>query len=215
MAIEPKTGLDFWPPGAMQPDLLFNALLYWLAVWAQPTVLAIENDPPGSPDEGDAYLIGTGTGAWAGHDDDLAYWDGAAWLFFTPGPGYEVRDLDTGNRLVFDETDGWEVDSGGGGANSYTIVTEPSAYTADPGTHDGLTTLVLAAGDVTFAAAEPYTAGMVFNLRATAAIELLEDSVTLTPPAGGTLELDAGMAVQVVMTGATTGVVIGQTVAAP
>lgn len=98
--------------------------------------------------------------------------------------------------------------------NAYTIVTEPSAFTADPGTHDGLSRLILAAGDVTFDDAEPYTAGMVFNIRATAAIELLEDGVTLTPPAGGTLELDANMAVQVVMTGATTGIVIGQTVAA-
>ncbi|HEY8354568.1 MAG TPA: hypothetical protein VIK69_06075 [Methylophilaceae bacterium] len=98
--------------------------------------------------------------------------------------------------------------------NAYTIVTEGSAFTADPGTHDGLTRLVLAGGDVTFDAAEPYTSGMTFNIRATAAIELIEDGVTLDPPAGGTLELGAGMAVQVVFTGATTAVVIGQTVAA-
>lgn len=99
----------------------------------------------------------------------------------------------------------------GGG---YTIVTEASAFTADPGTHDGMFTYNRCGGDVTFDNAEPYTAGMVFNIRATAAIELIEDGVTLTPPAGGTLELDADMAVQVVMTGATTGDVIGQTVAA-
>lgn len=97
--------------------------------------------------------------------------------------------------------------------NAYTIVTEGSAFTADPGTHDGLTRLVIAGGDVTFDAAEPYTSGMTFNIRATAEIELIEDGVMLDPPAGGTLELDAGMAVQVVFTSATTAVVIGQTVA--
>lgn len=96
---------------------------------------------------------------------------------------------------------------------AYTIVTEASPFTADPGTHDGLFRYIRAGGDVTFDDAEPYTAGMVFNIRATASIELIEDSVTLTPPDGGSLELDAGMAVQVVMTGATTGDVIGQTVA--
>lgn len=110
---EPKTGLDFWPPGAMQPDLLFNAMLYWLAVWAQPTVLAIEDDPPGSPAEGDTYLVGTGTGAWAGHDDSLAYWDGVAWLFFMPLEGYEVRNLGTGDLLVFEGSGGWAVAPGG------------------------------------------------------------------------------------------------------
>jgi hypothetical protein len=97
--------------------------------------------------------------------------------------------------------------------NAYTIVTEASAFTAAPGTHDGLTRYIRAAGDVTFDAAEPYTAGMVFNIRATAAIQLIEDGVTLTPPAGGTLDLSPGMAVQVVMTSSTTGDVIGQTVA--
>lgn len=101
-----------------------------------------------------------------------------------------------------------------GAVAGYTIVTEPSTFTADPGTHDGLTTLTLAGGDVTFSDSEPYTEGMTFNIRATSPIELLEDSVTLDPPAGGTLELDAGMAVQVVFTGATTAVVIGQTAAA-
>ncbi len=94
---------------------------------------------------------------------------------------------------------------GGGGATAYTIVTEASAFTADPGTHDGLAVLTEAGGDVTFDSAEPYTAGMVFNIDATAPIELIEDGVTLTPPAGGTLELDAGMAVQVVMKSSTTG----------
>jgi hypothetical protein len=99
-------------------------------------------------------------------------------------------------------------------ARAYAIVTEASAFTADPGTHDGLDTLTLAGGDVTFSDSETYTSGMTFNIRATAAISLVEDDVTLTPPAGGTLDLNEDMAVQVVMTSATTGIVIGQTVAA-
>lgn len=213
MATEPKTGLTFWPPGALQPDLLFNALLYWLAAWAQPLVLGIKNDPPDSPADGDAYLVGVGTGAWSGHDNEQARWDDESgiWRFFAPFEGYEIRNLDTGDLLIFDGSD-WG--AAPGGVNAYTIVTESSAFTADPGTHDGLTTLTLAGGDVTFSDSEPYTEGMTFNIRATSPIELLEDSVTLDPPAGGTLDLDAGMAVQVVMTGATTGIVIGQTVPA-
>ena len=105
---------------------------------------------------------------------------------------------------------------GGGGAAPTTLelVTEASAFTAVAADHAGTGRLVLAGGDVTFDNAETYAAGQAFNLCATAAIDLVEDGVTLTPPAGGTLALDADMAVTVVMTGATTGRVIGQTVPA-
>lgn len=102
-----------------------------------------------------------------------------------------------------------------GATGAYTIVTEAGAFTATPGVHDSLFRYVRAGGDVTFDNSWTYTAGMVFNIRATTVIEIIEDGVTLTPPAGGTLGLDAGMAVQVIMTSATAGDVIGQTVAAP
>lgn len=114
MATEPKTGLTFWPPGAMQPDLLFNAMLYWVAAWAQPVVLAIEDDPPGLPADGDAYLVGTGSGAWTGHDNEQARWDAESgiWRFFSPFEGYEVRNLGDGSVYAFDGSD-WGVAAGG------------------------------------------------------------------------------------------------------
>lgn len=99
-------------------------------------------------------------------------------------------------------------------AAGYTIVTEAGAFTANPGEHDGALRYNRCGGDVTFDSAEPYTEGMVFNIRATATIDLVEDGVTLEPPAGGTLGLESGMAVQVIMTSATSGDVVGQTVAA-
>jgi hypothetical protein len=44
--------------------------------------------PPGSPAAEDAYLVATGgTGAWAGHDGDIAYYFGTCWHFFTPWEG--------------------------------------------------------------------------------------------------------------------------------
>ncbi len=91
------------------------------------------------------------------------------------------------------------------------IITEASAFTADPATHSGSHRLILAADDVTFDSAETYSAGEAYNIRATAALALVETGATLTPPAGGTLNLDADMAVTVVFTGATTAIVIGQT----
>ncbi len=100
------------------------------------------------------------------------------------------------------------------GSETLTIVTEASAFTAAPATHAGLSRYIRAGGDVTFDSAEGYMAGQVFNIRATAALELIEDGVTLTPTYGGTLELETGMAVTVIMTSPTTADVIGLTVAA-
>jgi len=115
----------------------------------------------------------------------------------------------------YTKADGTPLAGGGAPASDdLTIVTEASAFTAVPATHSGRSKLILAGGDVTIDDAETYAAGNVFNIRATAALDLVEDGVTLTPPAGGTLSLDADMSVTVAMTGATTGVVIGQTVAA-
>lgn len=128
------------------------------------------------------------------------------------GGGGGIPDAPSDGNLYGRKDGDWEQVTGGGGADSYTIITEGSAFTAEPGTHDGLARYIRAGGDVTFDNSEPYTTGMVFNIRATAGIDLVQNGVTLTPPAGGTLELSAGMAVQVVMTGAAAADVIGQTV---
>lgn len=38
--------------------------------------------PPGSPATGARYIInGIGSGGWVGHDDDIAEWNGTAWVF--------------------------------------------------------------------------------------------------------------------------------------
>ena len=122
------------------------------------------------------------------------------------GSGISVDSTDPANPVV---------SATGSGSDDLTIITEASAFTADPSTHSGRSRLILAGGDVTFNSAEIYTSGNVFNIRATAPLELAVSGVTLTPPAGGTLELDADMAVSVAMTSETTGIVIGQTVSAP
>lgn len=45
--------------------------------------------PPGSPSTGDRYIVGTGaTGAWTGHDDEIAEYDGANWDFTSPSEGF-------------------------------------------------------------------------------------------------------------------------------
>jgi len=68
------------------------------AEW-QDSVLDVLLTPPGSPSTGDRYLInGTGTGAWASHDYEIAEYDGASWDFTVCSTGTFVS--------VDDETDG-------------------------------------------------------------------------------------------------------------
>jgi len=44
---------------------------------------------PGSPTLGDLYIVGSApTGIWATHADDIAYWNGVIWQFFTPVEGW-------------------------------------------------------------------------------------------------------------------------------
>ena len=59
--------------------------------------------PPGSPAEGDRYLVGAGaTGAFAGHDGEIALFDLGLWRFFTPGPGWRVYVEAEDRIVVFD-----------------------------------------------------------------------------------------------------------------
>lgn len=47
-----------------------------------------DTSPPGSPALGDAYIVGAAaTGAWSGHDDDIAVYTAAGWLFLAPRVG--------------------------------------------------------------------------------------------------------------------------------
>jgi len=57
-------------------------------------VLDTLDTPPGSPATNDAYLVGTSpTGAWASNADNLAVWNGGAWIFTAPQEGDFLFDL--------------------------------------------------------------------------------------------------------------------------
>jgi len=48
--------------------------------------------PPGFPTTGDRYIVagggGTATGAWAGHEEEIAQYNGSSWDFTTPDEGW-------------------------------------------------------------------------------------------------------------------------------
>lgn len=233
----PLTPYDRWLSGTNQNSIPANDNSLRDEIFNTDGIADDVTAQPGSPEDGDWYIIPAGaTGTqWATFaEDSVAIFYGGTWYEFVPEEGNIVTL--GGDFYIYAGSAGWEVVTipasaewgaiagtladqtdlqaalDGKASQAYSIITEASAFTADPGTHDGLTRYIRAGGDVTFDNAEPYTAGMVFNIRSTGNIELVEDGVTLSEPAGGTLNLSSGMAVQVVMTSPTSGDVIGQTV---
>jgi hypothetical protein len=98
--------------------------------------------PPATPTIGDAYIVPAGaTGAWSGHTDELAFWDGTQWIF-TPA------DDDLTHRVIYNLADNlyyrwtgsaWEiVDTSFGiaGMNYDDIVADPTSMSVviDPST---------------------------------------------------------------------------------
>jgi hypothetical protein len=64
------------------------------------SVLSILNTPPGSPVTGDTYLVGTaGTGAWSGHNNQIASWNGSSWDFGTATTGDLLQN--DNNSIVY------------------------------------------------------------------------------------------------------------------
>ncbi len=63
--------------------------------------------PPGSPADGDRYIVGSGaTGDWAGWDLNVAMFTDGAWLRLPPRTGWRVWVEDEELLLVYDGT-GW------------------------------------------------------------------------------------------------------------
>lgn len=75
--------IPFVPENTLDPAAGLNAALQVIDALLQLTVLAIQNDPPVSPADGDRYIVGVGSGAWAGQDDLVAMWiaTGSYWQF--------------------------------------------------------------------------------------------------------------------------------------
>lgn len=89
--------LSTWDEGNTEPNLAFNALLLAMDALIQFTPEAITASPPGSPTDGQAWIVAaSATGAWAGKDQQVAVAITGGWLFYGPSEGWEgyVKNLD-------------------------------------------------------------------------------------------------------------------------
>lgn len=103
MSTEAQLGLTFLVEGQRHAEVLVNELLQALGAVC---LLAIKDRdlaaPPGSPSNGDRYLVAAAaTGAWASQDGKLAlYYSG--WKFFTVREGWRLWVDDENLLLVYD-----------------------------------------------------------------------------------------------------------------
>lgn len=88
MPLTPKYGLTLVEEGQADAEVNVNDALNRIDLFTNIWILDRDlTDAPGGESNGDVYLVdGTGTGAWVGHDDELAgYMDG--WVFQEVKPG--------------------------------------------------------------------------------------------------------------------------------
>ncbi len=86
----------------------------------------ILNSPPGSPSDGDVYLLtGTPSGDWSGHAYKVARWSSKVdvWEFYTPRKGWLVWSDEVNNYMKYVPGEGWIL---------WTTAIEPPVEEPDP-----------------------------------------------------------------------------------
>lgn len=108
-----RLDLPFLSTGVGDSLVVHNSGLLRLDAIVQASVKSRSlSSPPGSVGAGDTYIVkATGTGSWAGKDNQLAYWSGSAWVFVDPTVGLRVWD-ENDKTVVTYVTGGWVTSPG-------------------------------------------------------------------------------------------------------
>jgi hypothetical protein len=108
MADSPTLDITYVEEGQNNAEVTINAAVNRLESMAQLAVVDRDvSAAPGSPTNGQIWLInGAGSGAWAGHTDEFAfYYDG--WTFLAPFEGILMRVLDENEHFMYSGS-AWE-----------------------------------------------------------------------------------------------------------
>ncbi|CAH1671203.1 DUF2793 domain-containing protein [Chelatococcus asaccharovorans] len=116
MTETPNLALPFIAAAQAQKHVTHNEALLKLDVLVQ---LAVEDrhlaGPPSSPAEGAAWIVASpATGAWTGHEQEVAAFQDGAWAFLTPRIGWQAYARDEALRVTWTGT-AWTAPVGGSG----------------------------------------------------------------------------------------------------
>lgn len=147
-----------------------------------------DNAPPGSPAEGDIYIVGTaGSGAFSGHNEEVAIYYNGAWLFLPALAGMLAYADDEDAFYYFDGANWVSANLGGGGTS--TPMPVPMAYAGGPPTSSEIMGGIVATNDIDFAANFSGSSGYIgTNPTSSFVISVKDDGVeigTITISAGG------------------------------
>lgn len=111
----PKLQLPELVSAQNQPEVPINQANRALDQLMQLTALAIQNTPPGSPADGDMYIVDTSpTGAWTGKSHNIAYWVAGTfneWRFKVPNAGWLAYVAGGGPKFYYYSGSAWTVTS--------------------------------------------------------------------------------------------------------
>ncbi|MCO1336514.1 DUF2793 domain-containing protein [Microbulbifer sp. OS29] len=107
MSNTPNNAIPYAQEGTLDPATSLNQALDTIDALLQIEVAGIQNDPPGSASDGDRYIVLTGTGDWAGQDNQLARYvaDPGYWQFFPAKVALNQVD----GLLYINGSSGWQV----------------------------------------------------------------------------------------------------------
>ena len=108
MPVSDHLGLPFLDAGQAQKHVTLNEALRLLDALVQLSVRAIAAEPPASPENGWRYIVGDdATGAFAGHESEIAIREDDAWRFLPPQAGWLATVETTGALLVYRDAE-WQ-----------------------------------------------------------------------------------------------------------
>jgi len=83
-------------------------------VWQEPVIDKDLSSPPGSPSEGDRYIVASvASGDWTGHENKITQYISSSWSFYTPLEGWFTWVKDENKLYSFDGAS-WAEFAGGG-----------------------------------------------------------------------------------------------------
>ncbi|MTH96077.1 DUF2793 domain-containing protein [Roseibium sp. RKSG952] len=102
MSTSPRLALPLLAAAQAQKHVTHNEALLRLDGLLHAGILGTRADPPGSPQEGDGYLIGDNAGGeWSGRNSQFALFRDGVWHYADPFDGFAVFDRTTGGWLIF------------------------------------------------------------------------------------------------------------------
>lgn len=98
-----RHGFPLLVAGQAQKEFFVNEALARIDAQLHPVIQGEASNPPAQPSAGQSWIIGVAaSGAWTGHENALASWDGTQWTFAAPMPGQMVYDMSGNVRRCFD-----------------------------------------------------------------------------------------------------------------